>query len=441
MIAIKIVLILLYLVMLSILFITERDKPKNLILWALAFFVLSIIGYVTFGISKIILYKKGKSLIKKKWEDDVYLDLVEDKLNDNYVDNDDEFYNFNHRAYKSNLTSNNRCEVISSYAEFKTDLINDLSKAENLIIFEFEKLNKKDFEPIKDILIEKAKAGVKIKMMYDRPLNYKIKKQLAKAGVKLYRFSKYNTMGSIYSNKRNIISIDNNIVYFGNLDIKNRQLKQEVDMLDAFIKLEGNAVQDVDLLLHQDATFASGKFIEFSKHETIELDETNIQFVCNSADADLELLIVKAIIMAKKSITLQLDEFIPTESIMSLLRFAINSNIDVKLMIPLKTNKRFTYYATRAYAKELALLGANVYLYDGFIRLNAIVVDEQYVITGSFNINREHINSSLQNIIIIEDKIVVENFISLFNEGVDNSYRINDARYMLLREKFFKNFV
>jgi len=126
---------------------------------------------------------------------------------------------------------------------------------------------------------------------------------------------------------------------------------------------------------------------------------------------------------------------------MSLLRFAINSNIDVKLMIPLKKSKFSTYYATRAYAKELALFGANVYLFDGFIRFNSIVIDGQFVLVGSFNVNREHLNTSLQNIAVIEDKSVVGAFVNLFEQGVDNSYRINDARYMLLKEKFFKNFV
>ncbi len=145
--------------------------------------------------------------------------------------------------------------------------------------------------------------------------------------------------------------------------------------------------------------------------------------------------------MAKKSISLQLNEFIPTESIMSLLRFAINSHIEVKLMVPLKTATPATYYATRAYAKELALAGAKVYLYDGFIRFNAIVIDERIVLVGSYSINRQHINTSLQNLAVIEDFAVVSEFLRLFDMGVDNSYKINDARYMLLRERFFKNFV
>lgn len=441
MLALKIVLIVVYIIMLSIMFITERDKPKNIILWALAFFVLSIVAYFAYGISKLILTKKKQSLATKQWEDDVYKDLVSHNINATAIKDAGDFYDFNHLAYNANTTINNKCKVISSYTELKNELLNDLSSANELIIFEVVNVNKLDFEQIKEVLITKAKAGVNVKFVYDGILNLRLKRDLKNAGVKVYKFSKYNTLGGIYKNTRNLISIDNRVVYSGNLDIKNKQLRQNFDIMDAFIKYEGNVVQDIDLNLHQDVTFATGKFIEFKQHMQSNSGNCKVQFVSNSASEDLELLIVKAIITAKKSITLQLDEFIPTESIMSLLRFAINSNIDVKLMIPLKKSKFSTYYATRAYAKELALFGANVYLYDGFIRFNSIVVDEQFVLVGSFNINREHVNTSLQNIAVIEDKTVVGEFVNLFKLGIDNSYRINDARYMLLKEKFFKNFV
>jgi cardiolipin synthase len=188
--------------------------------------------------------------------------------------------------------------------------------------------------------------------------------------------------------------------------------------------------------------FGSGKYLEFKRQNSINtFADCKIQYITNQYEKDLELLIIKAISLSKKSIQLQLKEFIPTESIMSLLNFAINSNIDVKLMVPLKSNGHSKFYATRAYAKELALLGANVYLYDGFIRFNAITIDNEYVLTGSFIMDREHISTALQNVILLQDEKAVNMLNKLFETGINNSYRINNAKYMLLREKFFKNFV
>ena len=187
---------------------------------------------------------------------------------------------------------------------------------------------------------------------------------------------------------------------------------------------------------------AGNKFIEFKNPETEKIyNNTKMMYVANEYSKDIELLIIDAICLAKESIQLQLEEFIPTESILSLLRFAINSNIDVKLMVPLKTNRHSKYFASRAYAKQLALIGAKVYLYDGFIRFNAITIDSKYSLFGSFILDREHLSTGVQNIVIIEDKLAVDHFISKFDEDINNSYRISNAKYMLLREKFFKNFV
>ena len=86
-------------------------------------------------------------------------------------------------------------------------------------------------------------------------------------------------------------------------------------------------------------------------------------------------------------------------------------------------------------------MGANVYLYDGFIRFNSIVVDNSYVIFGSYIFDREHIGSSIQSAVIIEDSKAVDYFNQNFTQCIDNSYRISNAKYMMIRERFFKNFV
>ena len=52
----------------------------------------------------------------------------------------------------------------------------------------------------------------------------------------------------------------------------------------------------------------------------------------------------------------------------------------MRLIVPLKSINKEKYYASRAYAKELALLGAGVYLFDGYVKFNAITIDDEFVI-------------------------------------------------------------
>lgn len=437
-----VLLILSYIIMMSIMIIFERDKPKNIILWSIIFLFTSIIGYIIYIISRTIFCKKKRSLKIKQEEDSIYLNLINKEIFKNDLKTNDDLYVFNNMAYNAKLTSNNNFELINSYDKFKDNLIKELQSAEKYIIFEVVYVNAKDFDRIKSILISKAKVNVNVKFIYDSIISPKLKRELRKSGVKVYRFSKHNTIGKVYSNKRNFIIIDGKVSFMCNLNVKSRELSGKIDVANTIIKFKGDVVQELDITAHQDVVSASGKYFDYiAPPKEAYANECKIQYIANEIETDIELLLIKAICMAKKSIQLQLEEFIPTESIMSLLRFAINSNIDVRLMVPLKTNMHSKYYASRAYAKELALFGANVYLYDGFIKFNAITIDSKYVIFGSFILDREHISTALQNAVVIEDERAVNYFTKTFDEDIENSYRISNAKLMLLREKFFKNFV
>lgn len=436
-----IILFIVYAVMMSMMIIFERDKPKNIIIWSIVFLTTQIVGYVIYICLRQVYYKKKNSLLIKQKEDEIFKNLISNNLKDNSVDTTHDLLSFNQLAFNANLTVNNNYELFTDYENTKENLLKDLADAKKYILLELAKIDAIDFEEIKNILIEKAKAGIMVRFIHAKNMNRKVKNELMKAGVKTHKFSKYNTIGKVYSNLRNVISIDGKVVYLANLNFSKRQLVGDAEVANVFVKLKGDVLQDINIAIHQDTIFASGKHIDYFTETEQLSNKTQLQFVSNEVNEDLELLLIKAICMAKKSIQLQLAQFIPTESLMSLLRFAINSNIQVRLMVPLKNDKHGKYYATRAYAKELALFGANVYLYDGYIRFNAITVDNDYVIYGSYIVDREHLNTSLQNMLLIKDSKAVKVFNETFDRCVENSYRINNAKYMLLMEKFFKNFV
>lgn len=428
--------------MMVVMIIIERDKPKNIIIWSVVFLLLPIIGYATYIIIRNISYKKKETLVIKQNEDQIYAQLVGNKLKSNHIILKHEVFEFNALAYDAKTTMNNNYEFLNSRQSMVDSLIADIKNAKNYIILELSEVNFKYMPELIDAIVAKAKENLMVRLITDRPVKPKTKKELQLYGVKVNRFSKYNTIDKTLNNLRNIISIDGEVVYICNLITSPHQADSPQEKANSGLRIRGNIVQEIDLQARKDAVFGAGKFIPYEDIKQSEFNNNNfVQFIANDADQDMELAIIKAICTSKKSIQLQLTKFIPTESIMSLLRFAINSNIEVRLMVPLKNNRHGKYYASRAYAKELALFGANVYLYDGFINFNAITIDDEYVIYGSFVMDREHLNTSQQSMLFIYDNKAVKNFNNLFNVGIENSYRINDAKMLLMREKFFKNFV
>ncbi len=433
-----IILFILYVIMMSIMIIFERNKPRNIIFWSIIFLIFSVLAYPIYALIKLFYYKKRQKLFKKEKDDEVYAKLISAHLNPISTKTYDHLFTFNSMAYNTVLTTNNDLDLLIDFNEFIENLTKDMLTATNYIYLEFSKITFRGFDFIRQTLFSLAEKGVKIKFVYDVSLPIGLKKELKDNNISVYRFSK-NRVG--YKNFRNVISIDGRIVYLCNLCIKAKHLNKDVQTASVNYRLKGDIVQEIDLRLRQDTIFASGKHIDYSIANNKLNNRTAIQYLSNEISMDIELALIKAISMAKTSIQLMLDEFIPTESIMSLLKFAINSNIQVKLMVPIKTYIYDKYYASRAYAKEVALYGASVYLFDGYINSNQIVIDSKYAICGSYDLDKEQINTSLQNMLIVEDQKIVNELNKYFDNCVNNSYKINDAKYMLLKEKFFKNFV
>lgn len=437
----SIILILLYFIMVSVMILFERKKPRIVIAWIAIFLLTQIFGYIAYLIVRCVMVKKKNSLLIKEQEDEIYSKLVSRNIKDFKLESADHLLSFNEMLYNATTTNNNEVEIFNSFAKFKENLIKEIKASTSYIFLELNDCDFDDFADISPLLINKAKEDVVVRLTFDRHIPKKFKKALKLAGVKVYKFNKIDSVYNTYSNQRNIISIDNNIAYIGSfLTRKNKDKKAPVEYVNTYLKIKGDAVQKIDLTLRQDLAFSSGKYIEYNKstHEKADNNLT-IQYIANNINLDLELLLIKAICTAQKSIQLQLNNFIPTDSIISLLKYATNSNLQVRVMIPIKDNHQSRKFASRAFAKELALLGANVYLYDGYINNNAIILDDEFVILGSYSLNRNLINSSLQSVLLIKDEKIINHYNKLFDDAVKNSYRVNNAKYMLIREKLFKN--
>lgn len=437
----SIIFILLYFVMVSIMILFERKKPRIVIIWIAIFLLTQIFGYIAYLIVRCIMVKKKNSLLIKEQEDEIYSKLVSKNIKDFKIESVDHLFSFNEMLYSATTTNNNDIEIFNSFTKFKDNLIKEIKASTSYIFLELSNCDFNDFKDINPLLINKAKEDVAIRLTLDCHIPRKFKKELKSAGVKIYKFNKINSVYNIYSNQRNIISIDNNVIYLGKfLNKKYKNVKNPIEYVNSYLKIKGDAVQKIDLTLRQDLAFSSGKYIEYTTPASNKVENNlTIQYIPNTINLDLELLLIKAICTAQKSIQLQVNNFIPTDSIISLLKYATNSNLQVRLMIPIKDYNQSRKFASRAFAKELALLGANVYLYDGYINHNAIVLDNEYIVLGSYSLNRNFVNSSLQSVLLIKDEKVISHYNKAFDDAVKNSYRVNNAKYMLIREKLFKN--
>lgn len=91
---------------------------------------------------------------------------------------------------------------------------------------------------------------------------------------------------------------------------------------------------------------------------------------------------------ARNHIYIQTPYFVPDDAILSALKIAARSGVDVRLMIPCKPDHPFVYWATYSYAGELLQAGAKCYIYEhGFLHAKGITVDGVASCYGTANMD------------------------------------------------------
>ena len=91
---------------------------------------------------------------------------------------------------------------------------------------------------------------------------------------------------------------------------------------------------------------------------------------------------------AKDHIYIQTPYFVPDDAVLSALKMAAESGVDVRLMIPCKPDHPFVYWASYSYVGDLLAVGARCYVYqDGFLHAKGVMADGLVSSFGTANMD------------------------------------------------------
>ena len=318
------------------------------------------------------------------------------------------------------LTHNNDIQIFTEgNAKFEA-LEQDLRAARHTIfiqyyIFSDDTVGRK----IADILKDKAREGIDIKVIYDHVGSFSSRnrffKELRDAGVDARPFFRvsFPTLASRinWRNHRKIVVIDNAIGYIGGMNIADRYVigvKNEGPWRDTHFRVHGDIVSQ---LLHSfavDWSFMGQPFLntgpKLSNHTPNEL---GIQFVASGPTTNwnnLSLCFLRAISSAHKSIYLQTPYFLPTEALLEALQAAALAKIDVRVMIPRKSDSRLLQLASSSYITECLKAGIKVYLYeDGMLHAKTMIIDDDFVTAGSTNFDFRSLENNFECNLLVYD--------------------------------------
>jgi cardiolipin synthase A/B len=305
------------------------------------------------------------------------------------------------------LTVDNSIDIYTDGKEKFDALFEDIKNSEDFIhlqyyIFNNDQLGKKLIQ----LLTEKAKQGIKVRVLYDdlgsRSLRKRAFKDLKAAGgeVEVFfpSFLPLINLRINYRNHRKLVIIDGKIGYIGGFNVGDEYLglKEKFGYWrDTHLRITGSAVYAIQERFILDWNQASHRHdIDYSSNLFPAVETTGdigMQIVSSGPDSEWEQIkygYIKMISSAKKSIWIQTPYFIPDASLLDALKIAALTGKDVRIMIPNKPDHLFVYWATTYHVGEMLRAGAKIFIYDnGFIHAKTIVVDDQLSSVGTANID------------------------------------------------------
>ncbi|WP_017754642.1 cardiolipin synthase [Calidifontibacillus oryziterrae] len=406
-------------ILIGIVIFLENRNPTGTIAWMIvlaAFPILGFIFYLLFGQS----FRKKKRFAKKAWLDEqAFLkiegnrQISEPELNQ-MGDHQKNLFRLAHRIGNSPISFSTETKVLTNGDEKFAFLLKEMKNAKHHIHLEYYIVRDDVIgNQIKGILIQKAKAGVEVRFLFDAVGCWKLPSsyidELSNAGVMMVPFSpvRFPVMNNQinFRNHRKICVVDGNIGFVGGLNIGDEYLgKSEYFGFwrDTHLYVRGEAVRSLQIIFLQDWYYMTGETLltpDYLSPELVDIDGSGgVQLLAGGPDNNWNVIknvFFSMIISAKKSIWIESPYFIPDEDIFSALRTAALSGIDVRIIVPNKPDKRLVFHASRSYFIELLEAGVKIFEYgNGFLHSKVIIVDQELASIGTANMDMRsfHLN-------------------------------------------------
>ena len=303
---------------------------------------------------------------------------------------------------------------------------------------------------IADILMEKARQGVKVRVIYDHVGSFRTGnrfwRMMKKAGVECHPFFKVTlpVFGSRinWRNHRKLVIIDGKVGYVGGMNIADRYItggKKFKTWRDAHLRVIGPAVRSLQYSFAVDWNFMGMPLIEDEVPETPETGEMGAQLVTSgptSSWSNDELIYQRAIASAQKRIFIQTPYFLPTDGLLKALQTAALSRVDVRIILPQHSDSRMLDYASFSYIAECLRSGIKIYLYeDGMMHAKTMIVDDEVAAVGSTNFDFRSFEHNFEVNMFIFSRQFNERMTSIFMSDLRHSRRLLQSQWA--RRSFF----
>ena len=427
--------------------VLDNRQPAKTMAWALVIWFVPVVGivfYLFFGVNtrkERLISQRSLDMLSKR----SMLEFVEQRdlrLPEEYKPIIDLFVSENF----SLPFKGSEVKIHTDGYSFFHALLKEIASAKDHIhldmyIFEDDALG----NMVRDALVAKAREGVEVRLIYDDVgcwnVSNRFFERMREEGIEVapflpVRFPSFTSKVN-YRNHRKMIVIDGRTGFIGGMNIALRYVKgtKSQPWRDTMLQITGSGVYSLQRAFLVDWYFVDRNLISNRKYyphpsEESSHNESLLQIVTSGPDTPYPEIMqgyVRMILAAKKYIYIETPYFLPTDPVLFALKTAAAGGVDVRILVPLRSDTKFVEWAGRSYLREMVKAGVSVSYYKtGFLHSKMIVCDDAICSCGSTNVDFRSFENNFESNAFIYDTKVAIAMRDMFLEDTSQSLLFTD---------------
>jgi cardiolipin synthase len=270
---------------------------------------------------------------------------------------------------------------------------------------------------LKELLLAKRREGVRVYVQYDfigslgLPRSWVAALRDTGGLVTPFRASRGSRFQINFRNHRKIVVVDGREAFIGGHNVGDEYLGRHPKIgrwRDTHCAVRGPVVQAIQLSFIMDWYWTTPELPELEwTPEAADGDSAALFIPTGPADSDnhCEMMIMQAAHMARERLWLTSPYFVPNPAVFEALRLAAIRGVDVRLIIPAKSDHLIMYLATFPCVTHARQAGIKIYRYsDGFLHQKVILVDDDLSAIGTVNLDNRSLRLNFELTMWVHDR-------------------------------------
>ena len=256
---------------------------------------------------------------------------------------------------------------------------------------------------LRDALVEKARQGIEVRILYDDVGCSGVKKAffegMRREGIEVFSFlhvkfplftSKVN-----YRNHRKIAVIDGRVGFIGGMNVADRYIRgtEWGSWRDTHFRIEGSGAAGLQVSFLSDWSATTKQHITGAAYfpQTERFTNDILQIVPSGPFGQWRALLQAdsyAVSNARRRIWIQTPYYLPSDVLNTALQVAALAGIDVRLMLPARSDSKIVDLASHSYLDDMMKAGVKILFYTpGFLHSKLLIIDDALTVIGSANMD------------------------------------------------------